>query len=45
MSDRVDGEEVLKNAKFIVFNLLRILKFFYSFKELEKLLNIPSQVL
>jgi adenine/guanine phosphoribosyltransferase-like PRPP-binding protein len=45
LSDKVDAEEVLKNSKFMVFNLLRILKFFYSFKELEKRLNVPSQVL
>ncbi len=45
MLERVNEEEVLKNTKFMVFNLLRILKFFYSFKELEKRLNVPSQVL
>jgi hypothetical protein len=38
-------EEVLKNPKFVLFNLLRVLKFFYSFKELEKLLGVSSQVL
>ncbi|ABM80581.1 hypothetical protein [Hyperthermus butylicus] len=45
MSDKIAEEEIAKNPKFIMFNLLRILKFFYSFKELEKMLNIPSQVL
>lgn len=38
------GEE-LKNTKFVLFNLLRALKFFYSFKELERILGVPSQVL
>lgn len=38
-------EEVFKNTKFMVFTLLRILKFFYSFKHLETKLEIPSQVL
>lgn len=39
------NEEELKNPKFMVFTLLRILKFFYSFKQLELKLGIPSQVL
>ncbi len=39
------SEEELKNAKFVLFNLLRALKFFYSFKELERILGVPSQVL
>ncbi|MCE4606280.1 MAG: hypothetical protein F7B59_02995 [Desulfurococcales archaeon] len=38
-------EEVFKNTKSMVFTLLRILKFFYSFKYLEARLDVPSQVL
>ncbi|MCE4613988.1 MAG: hypothetical protein F7B60_00430 [Desulfurococcales archaeon] len=45
MSEESVEEEDLKNTKFMVFTLLRILKFFYSFKQLENRLNIPSQVL
>lgn len=40
-----EEEELAKSAKFVAINLLRILKFFYSFKELEKFLDVPSQVL
>jgi len=39
------SEEELKNAKFVLFNLLQALKFFYSFKELERILGVPSRVL
>jgi hypothetical protein len=47
--DEVKGEpppeEVLRNPKLVLFNLLRVLKFFYSFKALERRLGVPSQVL
>lgn len=41
----MNNAESVENPKFLVFNLLRILKFFYSFKELERLLGVSSQVL
>jgi len=40
----VEGEAP-GNAKLTLFHLLTSLKFFYSFKELEELLHVPSQVL
>jgi len=39
------GEEVGKNPRLELFNLLRALKFFYSFKDLERMLDVPAQVL
>ncbi|MCX8209383.1 MAG: hypothetical protein N3G79_07070, partial [Sulfolobales archaeon] len=45
LEDKVCDEEEAKNVKLTAFNLLRLLKFFYSFKELEKRLGMPSQVL
>jgi len=45
LSDEVVNKEILKDARFTVFNLLRVLKFFYSFKELEQRLGVQSQVL
>lgn len=45
LEDRACDEEESKSLKLTAFNLLRLLKFFYSFKELEKRLGVPSQVL
>ncbi len=40
------GEEMLPGStKLILFNLLKILKYFYSFNELEKEIGVPSHVL
>ncbi len=39
------GFEELKNAKLMLFNLLQLLKHFYSFKQLEETLGVPAQVL
>jgi len=41
----INNIDVLTDVRLRVFNLLRVLKFFYSFKELEKYLEVPSQVL
>ncbi|BES81166.1 hypothetical protein [Pyrodictium abyssi] len=38
-------EDEFKNPKLTLFNLINALKFFYSFKSLEKKLGVPSQVL
>lgn len=43
--DKACDEEESKNIKLTAFNLLRLLKFFYSFKELERRIGVPSQVL
>jgi hypothetical protein len=40
-----NGDEIFKNPKLALFNILNVLKFFYSFKDLEKMLGVPSQVL
>jgi hypothetical protein len=45
LSEEPIEDGVLKNTKFMVFTLLRILKYFYSFKQLEDRLGISSQVL
>jgi hypothetical protein len=39
------SEDVVKNPRLMLFNLLRALKFFYSFRDLERLLEVPAQVL
>ena len=44
-SHTISDEEYIKNVRHAVFNLLRILKFFYSFKGMERLLGIRSQTL
>lgn len=43
MSEYIDLDE--ENTRLVMLNALKALKYFYSFKELETLLEIPSQVL